>query len=69
MRLTTQMRAEIETIGTRFAQIRLQELSQFERFCSVRSSFGRGKIDSIINELNTYKVRLENILCETDNKE
>ena len=61
MRLTTQMRAEMETIGTRLDQIRAQELSHLKG-CSTLA-------DSIINELFTYKVGLENFLCETDNKE
>ena len=65
MRLTTQMRAEMKTIRTRLAQIRALELSHLKRDYSL----GGGKADSIINELFTYKVRLENILCETDNKE
>ena len=65
--LTTQMRDELETIRLRFVGI-TQEFSDFESFCRT-SMDGRGKSDSIINELNTYKVRLENILCETDNKE
>ena len=65
--LTTQMRDELETIRLRFVRI-TQEFSDFERL-SRTSIDCRGKADSIINELNTYKVRLENILCETDHKE
>ena len=66
--LTTQMRDELETIRLRFVRI-TQEFSDFERLVRKTSFDGRGKADSIINELYTYKVRLENILCETDHKE
>lgn len=73
MRLTTQMRAEVEKVHTRSNEFieRIEKLMQFSDFEGLDgTSIGGGdKIDSIINELSTYKVRLENILCETDDKE
>ena len=72
MQLTTQMQAEIETIRTRVDHIGDQVWIPLET--EVGSS---GEIlpeyeeiaQEVIEELNPYKVRLENILCETDKKE
>ena len=66
MKLTTQMIAEIGTIELRYWHITqkvhplLQEKKTFET---------KEFIDASIQEMNTYKVRLENLLCETDIKE
>ena len=72
MRLTTQMQAEFETIHGRIECIKKEVLTSviedFERFGGV--SFQTGTKNEIFyEELNTYKVRMENILCETDDKE
>ena len=72
MQLTTQMQAEVETIGTRVQLINDQiwiplrtELMKHSTFTPEDEVIGH----EIIAELNPYKVRLENILCETDKKE
>ena len=72
MQLTTQMKAEIETIGVRVHHIITEVWTPLESDMA-----RRGKIlpeyekicHEVIEELNPYKVRLENILCETDKKE
>ena len=72
MQLTTQMQAEIETIRTRVDHICHQVCVPLE------TEVGSGGemlpeyeeiVQEVIEELNSYKVRLENILCETDEKE
>ena len=72
MQLTTQMQAEVETIGTRVKLINDQiwmplrtELTKHSTFSTEDADIGQ----EIVAELNPYKVRLENILCETDIKE
>ena len=72
MQLTTQMQAEVETIGTRVKIIMEQiwiplrtELMKHSTLFPEDEDIGH----EIIAELNPYKVRLENILCETDKKE
>ena len=72
MRLTTQMQAELETIQGRIECIKneviLSVIEDFERFGGV--SFQTDTKNEIFyEELNTYKVKMENILCETDDKE
>ena len=72
MKLTTQMRAEIDTTHTRVSQL-AQEFWMTIR----RATESLGRISSetgenmaaIIEELKTHKVRIENILCETDIQE
>ena len=68
MKLTTQMIAEIKTIRTRAAHI-TQKMYPF--FDGTRNITFETKefLDVSIQELTTYKVRLENLLCETDLKE
>ena len=68
MRLTTQMIAEIKTIRTRTEHI-FQKVYPF--FDGTRNITFETKefFDASIQEMNTYKVRLENLLCETDKKE
>ena len=72
MRLTTQMRVEIDTTHTRVSQL-AQEFwmtirRATERLGRISSETG-GNMAAIIEELKTHKVRIENILCETDVKE
>ena len=68
MRLTTQMAAEIEKIRKRAEHINQQVYSFLDSERNV--TFERKDwIDSSIQELTTFKVRLENLLCETDKKE
>ena len=66
MQLTTQMKAEIKAM-----QIRNQHLIQ--KVCPLIGeavSLGiKEIIHTSIQEMATYKVRLENLLCETDIKE
>ena len=80
MQLTTQMLAEIESIETRVDHIDREivqpMLYEFIRYGSLGKKSGiktrdflARKSRAIIAELNPYKVRLENILCETDKKE
>ena len=71
MQLTTQMRAEIETIRKRLDDIDqfLQKKMISKRVLDDEFLEATKKIDGIISELNPYKIRLENILCETDSKE
>ena len=77
MRLTTQLRAEVEATRMRVVlltrdvlhlglecQRRDPELTDVIVYPEYKQKF-----DAIIEELNIYKVRLENILCETDLKE
>jgi len=75
MRFTTQMRAEIETIQKLIHHINKEFLGPM-----IMSAMRRGgpktismeekeNFRALYEELNSYKVRLENILCETDKKE
>ncbi len=72
MELTHQMQAEIETIRIRTMQIHDEVLLPLRREmlrCRGISTESMKYGNAIIEEMNTYKVRLENILCETDIKE
>ena len=68
MRLTTQMAAEIETIGIRVEHM-FQEVFPFALGGRKITFETKELFDAIIQEVTTYKVRLENLLCETDKKE
>ena len=71
MKLTAQLRAEIKAIETRSVQmnmefaINLMEASRNRKIDPENKEICR----PIMEELNPFKVRLENILCETDIKE
>ena len=73
MKLTTQMQAEIGTIRTRVDHIIDQVWVPMESGLMRRDGECLVKNEDIAHataaELNPYKVRLENILCETDVKE
>ena len=70
MQLTNQMLAEIETIRTRVGQVYKTFVIPMEFEASQpKPSFEILARHVIIAELNPCKVRLENILCETDIKE
>ena len=74
MRLTPQMQVEIGKIRTRVEFMVQQVCAPLEAKMMKRGGYLiRGEDDVIahaaIAELNPYKVRLENILCETDIKE
>ena len=72
MHLTTQMQAEIGTIRTRVGYIVDQVWHPLEKEMMRRGGCNaedKSTSHSIIAELDAYKVRLENILCETDIKE
>ena len=68
MRLTTQMIAEFETIQKRADHIskKVHPFLDGTRNITFETN---DLFDSSIQELTTYKVRLENLLCETDKKE
>ena len=72
MKLTTQMRAEIDTTHTRVSQLAQEFWTTIRR---ATESLGRissktgEDMAAIIEELKTHKVRIENILCETDIQE
>ena len=71
MPLSKQLLAECELIDARFRNIR-QELVFPLAFDEMGNRCYRhppGGGDEIISELETYKVRLENILGDTDKKE
>ena len=72
MQLTTQMHAEMGTIQTRVDHISIQVWIPLEtewmRRCKMTDE-DVNIINAVNAELNPYKVRLENILCETDMKE
>ena len=72
MQLTDQMLAEIGTIQTRVNHIAMEIVKPM----LIEVALGNEGIETrdrksraMIAELNLYKVRLENILCETDVKE
>ena len=72
MRLTTQMQAEIESIRTRFDLTNEQVWIPWKEGMKRHGGFLAEDDDThhaIIAELNPYKIRLENMLCETDIKE
>ena len=72
MKLTTQMRVEIDTTHTRVSQLAQEFWTTIRR---ATESLGRissktgEDMAAIIEELKTHKVRIENILCETDIQE
>ena len=61
MQLTTQMHAEIEIIRKR--------LDHIDGILDNNLLEAMMKCSGFISEMTPYKVRLENILCETDIKE
>ena len=72
MRLTVQMQAEIESIRTRFDLSSLQVWRPLSEGMKRRGGFlakDEDTANATIAELNPYKIRLENMLCETDIKE
>ena len=71
MRLTTQMQAEIEAIRTRnlaLHQVSILLIEEMKRRGGILAK-DKETAHATIAELNPYKIRLENILCETDIKE
>ena len=64
MELTTQMLAETDAIRTRVHDIS-KEMSNLRLIHELEDR----RFHAFMAELNPYKVRLENILCETDVKE
>jgi len=67
MQLTAQMKAEIETMRI---ILRVQHI--VSPMISIHKAISleiKEIFDSSIQESSTYKVRLENLLCETDIKE
>ena len=72
MRLTTQMQAEIESIQARLHRTNDQVWIPLKEGMKRRGGFLAEDEDThhaFIEELNPYKIRLENMLCETDMKE
>ena len=68
MRLTTQMIAEFETIRKRAGHISKKVCPFLDGTRNITFE-ANDLFDSSIQELTTYNVRLENLLCETDLKE
>ena len=72
MRLTTQMRAELENIGREIDRINngfcMPTTMEIQRLLGLTLET-KERNERFEKELNTYKVRLEIILCETDIKE
>ena len=66
MRLTTQMQVEIGNIRTR---VDFMVLHVWDPLTKAQVRDENAIALAAIAELNPYKVRLENILCETDIKE
>ena len=73
MRLSTQMLAEVQEIVTQVEHIREKILLNGGNEIIGVNELWNGSLeeirDEIIQKLRTYKVRLENLLCETDHKE
>ena len=73
MQLTTQMLAEVGSIQTRvcyiFDEIIIPMLFEASLGNELEIETRDQKIRAIIAELNPCKIRLENILCATDQKE
>ena len=71
-KLTAQLRAEMKAIDVRFGQMEMEVLTNLNE---VARNQGRIYDENkefcrlLMKEVNSYKVRLENILCETDIKE
>ena len=72
MRLTNQLRAELGAIQTETDRINDEFLIpmtlEFKKYRRI-SLASQENIHRLNEKLNTYKVRLENILCDTDIKE
>ena len=71
MQLSAQLRAEMEAIQARFDQLSMEYNTNKKEILRKRfllSSEDKEIFRSIMKELNPFKVRLENILCETDIK-
>ena len=74
MKLTAQLRAEVNAIHARFEdldnEVRTNATVMLTTFRITSELVNDDAIRRlIIGELNPYKIRLENILCETDIKE
>ena len=72
MELSTQMRAEVETIHNRLTEIHQNFMLPIKKeTIQIGGISFRTKaiVGPIIEELIPYKVALENLLCKTDNKE
>ena len=65
MQLTAQMTAEIATMVKRLKHMRQKVYPFFDSGISFEH---KEVIDASIQELTTCKIRLENLLCETDMK-
>ena len=71
MRLSTQILDEMQIIGKRVEHIR-HEMSSIKGSEVGKLFYGIPIIDfcgASIQELSTYKVKIENMLCKTDKKE
>ena len=70
MKLSAHLLAELLAIETRFNQIDMEFQTKKMEVLRKRGIFSEDQdiFRSIMEELNPYKVRLENILCETDIK-
>ena len=73
MQLTTQMAAEVEAISARIWFINKEHLEPMVMGFVKNGAPSKDRYKPIclanMEELNSCKVRLENILCETDEKE
>ena len=71
MRLSTQMLAEVQTILTQVQHITQKIVLHAgnELVTNLQNNLVEEIYDKNIEKLRTYKVRLENLLCETDHKE
>ena len=73
MRLTAQMQSEIESIRTQidlaFQQVWIPLTEELHRRGYQVLAKDKDTAHATIAELNPYKIRLENMLCETDIKE
>ena len=71
-KLTAQLRAEMEAIEARLGQVKMEILTNLNvvarNQCIVYDE-NKEFCRLLMKEVNSYKVRLENILCETDIKE
>ena len=71
MKLSAQLQAEIKTIQARCDQMKMEYNTYYRdvsRKCRITSEI-KEISRTIIEKLNPDKVRMENILCETDIKE
>ena len=73
MRLSAQMKAELESIRTRlnlgYNQVWIPLTEELTRRGYLKTAKDRDTAHATIAELIPYKIRLENMLCETDIKE